>query len=91
MFVSLRQVSRAVSSVAILVAAIAVVPVAHDLHDAADNDCGLCQLRQSDTAVLAKALAFAEHLDPTVRLDNTVIEWVKSISLLTSPSRAPPA
>ena len=82
---------RVIGCVTLLVVALLGAPVAHDLHDSTDNDCRLCQLRQSDTAVLAKALAFAEHLDPTVRLDNTVIEWVKSISLLTSPSRAPPA
>ena len=91
MFVSLRHVSRAVSLVAVLVAAIAVVPVAHDLHDAADNDCGLCQLRQSGTAILANTPALGERLGPNVRLDNTVIGWVESISPLTAPSRAPPA
>lgn len=91
MFVSLRQVSRAVSFVAILVAAIAVVPVAHDLHDAADNECGLCQLRQSGTAILANTPALVERLGPNVRLVSSVIALVESIDLSTAPSRAPPA
>ena len=91
MFVSLARIRRSIGYVTLLVAALLVVPVTHDLHDASDEECTLCQLRQNDSAVLADALAFAEHLEPTVRRDSTVINWVKSVPLSTAPARAPPA
>ena len=91
MFVSLARIRRSIGCVAFLVAALLVAPVAHDLHDASDEECTLCQLRQNDSAVLADALAFAEDLEPTVRRDSTVIDWVESVPLSTAPARAPPA
>ena len=91
MFVSLARIRRSIGYVALLVAALLVAPVAHDLHDASDEECTLCQLRQNDSAVLPDALAFAEDLKPTVRRDSTVIDWVDSVPLSTAPARAPPA
>ena len=91
MFVSLARIRRSIGCVALLVAALLVAPVAHDLHDASDEECTLCQLRQNDSAVLAEPLVFAEHLEPTVRRDSTVIDWVDSVPRSTAPARAPPA
>ena len=91
MFVSLARISRHISFATLLVATLLVAPVAHDLHDASDEECTLCQLRQNDSAVLADALAFAEDLEPTVRRDSTVIDRVNSVPLSTAPARAPPA
>lgn len=75
----------------LLVVALLVAPVAHFLHDFTRNDCRLCELRQSDDAVLPNVLAFAEHLKPTVRIDCTVIACVEPTFLLTISTRAPPA
>ena len=91
MLVSLTQVSRAISLVVILMAAVAVVPATHDVHDAADNDCRLCQLRHSTTAILSQAPTFVERLKSEERPNNHVVEWLGSRHRSATPSRAPPA
>ena len=88
---SLKQATRTIGFLVVLIAAVVVMPVTHGVHDAADNNCRLCELRHSTAAILSKASAFVERQKLDARPNNHVVKWLGPRHRSATPSRAPPA
>ena len=82
---------RTVVFLFVLVGAAVVLPVTHDMHETADHDCTLCQLRQSSIGDIAKVETVVGCFESATRPQQCVVDSFISHYQLPSGSRAPPA
>ena len=74
----------------VLIVATVVLPVTHDLHEAADHDCTLCQLRQSSIGDVVKVQTVVDCFESARWLQENLVDSFSSCHYLPSGSRAPP-
>ncbi len=82
---------RTVVFLFVLVGAAVVLPVTHDMHETADHDCTLCQLRHSGTGDVVQVQTTVEGVETAQRVQENPVNAFNSQYYLPSGSRAPPA
>ena len=81
---------RTVVFLFVLVGAAVVLPVTHDMHETADHDCTLCQLRQSSIGDVVKVQTVVDCFESARWLQENLVDSFSSCHYLPSGSRAPP-
>ena len=82
---------RTVACLFVLVVSAVVLPVTHGVHETADHDCTLCQLRHSAIGIVSDGPAVVDCFESATRSQQCVFDSFISHYQLPSGSRAPPA